>query len=219
MIEEKIRLKIQQQLALQRHRGGGPSVSSQDSIPTADFSYQFPQRTTIDETIPFAVNPMDPRYYEPTTIKGIGKTVSLSNNNDEGEYGETVLGKEDDLSVKSASDDVPYFKPKAPMNVNPKINADFNNALDYPPSSQSRDVMTREDLTKMLQKLHQHHQQQHGVDGKNHHHSSELSTRSDVVQKPMDIDSVMGMYVVALVAGVSAAITVGLIALGIAWYT
>lgn len=45
------------------------------------------------------------------------------------------------------------------------------------------------------------------------------SMRGDVIQKPMDIDNVMGMYVVALVAGVSAAITVGLIALGIAWYT
>lgn len=45
------------------------------------------------------------------------------------------------------------------------------------------------------------------------------SVRGDVVQKPMDIDNVMGMYVVALVAGVSAAITVGLISLGIAWYT
>ncbi|XP_014099693.2 uncharacterized protein [Bactrocera oleae] len=40
-----------------------------------------------------------------------------------------------------------------------------------------------------------------------------------VVRQHLGVDGEMGMYLVALIAGVSAAVTVGLIALGIAWYT
>ncbi|XP_067632046.1 uncharacterized protein [Eurosta solidaginis] len=40
-----------------------------------------------------------------------------------------------------------------------------------------------------------------------------------VVRQHLGVDGDMGMYLVALIAGVSAAVTVGMIALGIAWYT
>ncbi|XP_004520512.1 uncharacterized protein LOC101453000 [Ceratitis capitata] len=40
-----------------------------------------------------------------------------------------------------------------------------------------------------------------------------------VMRQHLGVDGEMGMYLVALIAGVSAAVTVGLIALGIAWYT
>ncbi|XP_039954863.1 uncharacterized protein LOC120771096 [Bactrocera tryoni] len=40
-----------------------------------------------------------------------------------------------------------------------------------------------------------------------------------VVRQHLGVDGEMGMYLVALIAGVSAAVTVGFIALGIAWYT
>lgn len=40
-----------------------------------------------------------------------------------------------------------------------------------------------------------------------------------VLRQRLGVDGEMGMYLVALIAGVSAAVTVGLIALGIAWYT
>lgn len=42
--------------------------------------------------------------------------------------------------------------------------------------------------------------------------------RSDVIKKHLDLNTV-DIYVVAVIAGVSATLTVGLIAIGIAWYT
>lgn len=49
--------------------------------------------------------------------------------------------------------------------------------------------------------------------------SKGAATSSSVVQKPINMDEPMGLYVVAITAGVSAAVTVALIALGLAWYT
>ncbi|XP_055644473.1 uncharacterized protein LOC129780341 [Toxorhynchites rutilus septentrionalis] len=40
-----------------------------------------------------------------------------------------------------------------------------------------------------------------------------------VIQKPVKMDGVMTMYIVALIGGISAAVTVGLISVGIGWYT
>lgn len=45
------------------------------------------------------------------------------------------------------------------------------------------------------------------------------STASSVVQMPINMEEPMGLYVVAITAGVSAAVTVALIAIGLAWYT
>ncbi|XP_058820542.1 uncharacterized protein LOC131682803 [Topomyia yanbarensis] len=40
-----------------------------------------------------------------------------------------------------------------------------------------------------------------------------------VVQRPVEMDGAMAMYIVALIGGISAAVTVGLISVGIGWYT
>ena len=40
-----------------------------------------------------------------------------------------------------------------------------------------------------------------------------------VFQKPLDMESAMGLYIIALIAGMSAAVIVGLMAVGIAFYT
>lgn len=43
--------------------------------------------------------------------------------------------------------------------------------------------------------------------------------QQSVVQKPMKLDDGIGIYVVAMIAGVSAAVTVAVIAVGLGWYT
>lgn len=47
-----------------------------------------------------------------------------------------------------------------------------------------------------------------------------LSQRANgVIQRPVEMDGAMAMYIVALIGGISAAVTVGLISVGIGWYT
>lgn len=106
--------------------------------------------------------------------------------------------RDNDFPVQLAHDAEPYLKLKAPMNVNPKM------------ESASRNVLSRDEYAES-----QHENDRH-LDSV---HQDKQTIQRDVIQKPMEIDSVMGMYIVALVAGISAAITVGLISLGIAWYT
>lgn len=40
-----------------------------------------------------------------------------------------------------------------------------------------------------------------------------------VIQRPVEMDGAVAMYIVALIGGISAAVTVGLISVGIGWYT
>lgn len=94
-------------------------------------------------------------------------------------------------------DGVPSYKLKAPMEVKPKNNVS----------------KTRDDLRSLVEKL-----QQTGQDNAILN-SAQYPQRSEVIKKHIEIDAAFGMYVVALIAGVSAAFTVGLIALGIGWYT
>ncbi|XP_075167901.1 uncharacterized protein LOC142240066 [Haematobia irritans] len=70
----------------------------------------------------------------------------------------------------------------------------------------------RQDMTSLLDKLHpKGGNQLPAIDGSNEAHA--------VMREHLGIKGEMGMYVVALIAGVSAAATVGLCVLGIAWYT
>ncbi|XP_059225143.1 uncharacterized protein LOC106095463 [Stomoxys calcitrans] len=69
----------------------------------------------------------------------------------------------------------------------------------------------RQDMTSLLDKLHPKGNQLPAMEGSNEAHM--------VVREHLGMKGEMGMYVVALIAGVSAAATVGLFVLGIAWYT
>jgi hypothetical protein len=108
---------------------------------------------------------------------------------------------EDETVVQSSSDGVPYYKLKSPMRVNPKQQIDDDNlnkmaiiggAKMQPPQYSSNAVAVA---------------------------GNDYDNRNMVEQKPMEMDGIWGMYMVALIAGSSAALTVGLIGLGIAWYT
>lgn len=88
--------------------------------------------------------------------------------------------------------DGPYFRIKSPLNVNPK--------------QQSKEMQG------LLEKLG------HNMGGNG---GGSTGGTHDVIQRPIDLEGQhsVSIYAVALIAGVSAAITIGLIALGVGWYT
>lgn len=95
------------------------------------------------------------------------------------------------------------------MDINPKIVPFEDSHGNSNEVSKSKDVMTREDLQKLLENLQKKGQEEAIVN----------VYQNDVFKKHMELDAAMGMYVIALIAGVSAAVTVGLLAIGIGWYT
>lgn len=158
-----------------------------------DFSYQFANSNlpSYDDIVPFALTPADSRYYENNMKEG----VKLSPNYEVDYQGS--LAKEEDKSAFSNNDDIPSSKLKAPMEVKPKYNV----------------LKSREDLKSLIEKLQISGQDSAIIN------NGQFIHQNDVTKKHLEMDAAVGMYVVALIAGVSAAVTVGLIALGIGWYT
>uniref|UniRef100_A0A1L8DK66 Putative neural proliferation differentiation and control protein n=2 Tax=Nyssomyia neivai TaxID=330878 RepID=A0A1L8DK66_9DIPT len=118
---------------------------------------------------------------------------------------DTDLPVRDEASMEDhPKEEFPYYRIKGPINVNPKLKQADPDA--------SNEAVSRE-MQGLLQKL------SHGMPNGGSVLDPNLLVRHDVIQKPMEIEAPVGMYVVALVAGVSAAITVGLLAVAIGWYT
>lgn len=180
----------------------GPSPPSDDDFfhRAPDFSYEFPEKTpSSDDATPFAISPADPRYYDSTT--------ELRDNYDRSQDDNIQYGIEQNkVSQSHNTDDViPSYKMKAPMEVKPKTN---NNLL----SSKSMDVLTRNDLKLLVEQLQKNGQEDviinsgiNGISSINGINGLNSRFRNDVIKKHMEMDSAMGMYVVALIAGVSAA--------------
>lgn len=174
--------------------GGGSGFTYKLPIQFAPFS--------TDDDVPFAVRPGHPKFFEknPNAMK-IEPPLTYQN----------VLNLEND-PVHFTSDGIPSYKVKAPMNVNPKIipydvalNTEIDDSYEM---SKSEDVLTREDLKKLFENL------ERGGQGKAIVNA--LQPQNDVAKKPVDLNSA---WVIAVIAGVSAAFTVGLLAIGIGWYT
>lgn len=120
------------------------------------------------------------------------------NNNNPNYY--NLPNNDNETPVRLSSDGIPSYKLRAPMDVKPK-------AMPFEELSKSKDVIYREDLNNLeLKKKLQENVMTNAY-------------QNDVLKKHMELDAAMGMYVIALIAGVSAAVTVGLLAIGIGWYT
>lgn len=197
IIEEQARRRFQQQQhliymqhqLLQKNYQPLPLASQEIAAPGYTYQFSVNPLPPIDENIQFGVNPADPRYYQP---------IKATETNFEENYDDFIEKLVDQpSSVVNGVDGVPSYKLKAPMEVKPKNNVS----------------KTRDDLRSLVEKL-----QQNGQDNAILN-SAQYPQRSEVIKKHIEIDAAFGMYVVALIAGVSAAFTVGLIALGIGWYT
>lgn len=197
IIEEQARRRLQQQWQQKQQqkllRDQYPSEMDGDG-----FTYQLPfNKPSLSDDIPFAVGPSDPRFYEKTEqVKILVPDFK------------TKIDVEDD-TVETAHDGIPSYRPKAPMEVDPKIDIDENGLYESNMPSKSKDVMSRDDLQVLVEKLQKNNQQEAVVN----------AMHTDVLKKRVDTNPAVGMYVIALIAGVSAAVTVGLLAVGIGWYT
>lgn len=135
------------------------------------------------------------------------------------------LAEEDDLMISagylsaatagggvSSELDIPVSQLKAPMEIK------VANGFAAPTATNK----VREDINQLVQKLQTsgqagaiingHHGDDAAATGERHEHV-------EVVRKQMEMNTVVDMYVVAIIAGISASVTVGLIAIGIGWYT
>lgn len=209
IIEEQARRHYQQQLQQQKNlqlkhqHNHGPSPPSDDDFfdRTPEFSYEFPEKPpSSDDSTPFAISPADPRYYDSTT--------EVKDNFDRS-HDDNVVEQNKVIASQKTEDHVPSYKMKAPMEVKPKTN---NRLL----SSKSTDVLTRTDLKLLVDQLKKNGQESVII---NNGMDSRVFRRNDVIKKHLEMEAAVGMYAVALIAGVSAAVTVGLVALGIGWYT
>lgn len=193
---------------------------------TPSFTYSFPENMNNNnnnihgqsannkyknDEIPFAVNPSDPRYYDESTSSTDSKSFSNDNYNNKNQLMNTDSDKDFNTKINNNNINnnngnvVPYSRLKPPMEINPKMPLTVNN-------NNNKDGV-RHDINALVDKLEREGQVNAIINDRNMHE------RNDVTKKHMGIEGEMGMYVVALIAGVSAAITVGIIALGIGWYT
>lgn len=212
IIDEQARRRFQQERQQQQFAySNGDSLTDEVSGP--GFTYKLPVHYSLygtDDEIPFAVGPSHPKFYEK-----IGNTVQEPTKTDPLLTYKTVLNAEND-PVHLTSDGIPSYKVKAPMNINPKIipyedalNEDIENSYE---KSKSEDVLMREDLKKLFENL-QRKGQGHAIVNLL---QPSIQSQNDVAKKPVDLNSA---WVIAVIAGVSAAFTVGLLAIGIGWYT
>lgn len=184
-------------------------ITDDDPAFTYKLPIQYPFWSNDDET-PFAVRPGNPKYYEEFGGKEISvKTDPLST------YQES-LNIDNESPVGLSGDGIPFYKVKAPMNVNPnvipydeKLKNDNDNSYE---KSQSMDIPSRDDIQRLLKHLDKMGQGHAIVN----HLNPLLHSQNDVDKKPVDLNSA---WVIAVIAGVSAAFTVGLLAIGIGWYT
>ncbi|XP_055918223.1 uncharacterized protein LOC129950342 isoform X2 [Eupeodes corollae] len=222
LMEDNARRRLQQQfeqqlelinLQMNHHRQqqyGGPNPIQYDNQnDDVEFTYKFAPNTNNDgtqneERIPFAVDPSDPRFYE----EGPKMSDDLSSFYDEDEEQQQQQQQQQVKQVPvqepKQNTDVNFHRVKPPVDLTPM----------KPVQNLASNGRGRDDINALIDKLQKEGKAGAIVNSQINGHDEHV-----VVRQHMGIEGDMGMYVVALIAGVSAAVTVGLIALGIAWYT
>lgn len=201
-----------------------------------EFSYKISNwdLDSLKNRMEFAVGPADPRFYEnegevhqvseersSAEIKSLDKINEKDEDDGEDldpkvleEYEELPKvdqtdSEHNDLENANADNVVLIAQPATPgeqtsinfHRIKPQSSTFKQNQMGLVPAHQ--------DLSALIDKLHQNLEQSEKINDENHL----------VVREHLNMKAEMGMYVVALIAGVSAAATVGLFILGIVWYT
>lgn len=207
MMEHNARLKLMQQLEqltrekemLEREQGYAVDDSRKniDEISSDVFDYPSNMDAASKENIykmntQFAYGPKDPRYWMTEPYNSKPRQLIKAQQPTIMEEYDVVMEENPNKLPKQeikATDGVPTFNVKAPMIPKPKLQSTKQGTID----NNSNQEQTATDLKQQQQQ--------------------------SVVQKPMKLDDGIGIYVVAMIAGVSAAITVAVIAVGLGWYT
>uniref|UniRef100_A0A336LJB9 CSON011855 protein n=1 Tax=Culicoides sonorensis TaxID=179676 RepID=A0A336LJB9_CULSO len=211
MMEHNARLKLMQQLEqLTKEKEqleqevSYPVVDDNRKIEelpdVSDYTSVDASKESIFKSTQFAYSPTDPRYWYPESyVNKVKQQIKAQQPTGADDY-ESDNKKESETNSNAKSqqitqiDAVPTFNVKAPMIPNPKLHIPKQVKID----NNNNALETGNSDTKLQQQ-----QQQQGV-----------------IQKPMNLDDGgIGILVVAMIAGVSAAITVAIIAAGLGYYT
>uniref|UniRef100_A0A182IMX1 Uncharacterized protein n=1 Tax=Anopheles atroparvus TaxID=41427 RepID=A0A182IMX1_ANOAO len=223
-IEEQARRKFLQHLQRLQAAGSktapapppyaGTGELSEEFRPT--YTYQLPLNNQIDsgEPIIFAVGPSDPRFYDQTSsaaardpdLEGDEPDVDDAFPYRPGPELEDEVGATSDRhgsggpnGADATMDQDPvygYRHPPPPPPIRPKLGK----------GTHARNQANKVGLTTPAPPAGG----SLGTDRRN---------SNGVLQQPIEIGTGLGMYLIALIAGISAAITVALISIGFGWYT
>lgn len=212
-IEEQARRKIKENLRRKSHQqkplldDDFDQSNKQEEIEDAVnriFTFKMPEikdapPAAVDRPFQFGVAPNDPRFYDESR-KNLDQfeREQLEQEQEESRYSNNM-----DMGLERSSEERPYMRIKGPLVVNPKPNPDsFYKAKE------------------MQGLLHKWGRNNNLVPGMALSGAQTLSHGQEVVQRPVNVEQTsVSIYAVALIAGVSAAITIGLIALGVGWWT
>ncbi|XP_053672600.1 uncharacterized protein LOC128722933 [Anopheles nili] len=211
-IEEQARRRISEHLQ-RLQAAGSKSISAPAYFGTGEildeyrptYTYQLPLNNQIDSSeIVFAVGPSDPRFYDQTTDQGRDSDLDGVGDTDGSflyDSSEPLVANSNDNRAASASNirgdrteqqpPEDYRHPPPPPPIRPKAGKGTLSRNQ----SKNRAVSSVATTT------------------------ADQSNSNGVVQQPIEIGTGLGMYLIALIAGVSAAITVALISIGFGWYT
>lgn len=198
-------------------------------LPTPNFNSLsgFNRNTLLRERIPFAVGPNDARFFDNANDPS-GELDSQALEDYE-EYAPAPESAAEVVTAKS-SKLVPTASPPKPVEP-PKLLDTVSNTANFhrikPQSAAAAAVAgvtlpqqppreSHNEITALINKLQKQNQSPHLALG-----ASSSGSGADVDQivlrQHLGMSSEMGVYIVALIAGVSAAVTVGLLALGVTW--
>ncbi|KAH8401832.1 hypothetical protein KR009_008173 [Drosophila setifemur] len=174
--------------------------------------------TRTREKIPFAVGPNDARFFDnPNDPSGELDSRALE---DYEEY--APIEPTPDVSKVKIATPVPAPVPVEPPKVLDAANANFHRINPQSVAAaavagvnlpQAKD-QTPHEINALINKLQKQSKSNH----LNLVNSGDASQEQIVLRQHLGINSEMGVYIVALIAGVSAAVTVGLLALGVTWF-
>ncbi|XP_058121218.1 neural proliferation differentiation and control protein 1 [Anopheles ziemanni] len=212
-IEEQARRRFLKHLQSMQAASSKPAPIPSFADPGVTYTYQLPLSNQINsvEPINFAVGPSDPRFYDQAS--GVAREPDL---------------EDDETDV---DDGFPYRSGPEPDAERPKdhrreseLTNDAEPIMDQdlvygyrhpPPPPPIRPKLGKG--THMRNQANAKNTLTTPAPG-----GSQLVDRRNsngVVQQPIELGTGLGMYLIALIAGISAAITVALISIGFGWYT
>uniref|UniRef100_A0A182T8J5 Neural proliferation differentiation and control protein 1 n=1 Tax=Anopheles maculatus TaxID=74869 RepID=A0A182T8J5_9DIPT len=184
----------------------GAGEVSDEYRPT--YTYQLPLSNQIDsrEPINFAVGPSDPRFYDQNTGMASDSDLDGLGVGDGGD--ESFLYDSSELRGGASHDERTASAANGETAVEEKPIKDYRHPPPPPPIR-----------PKIGKGTHSRNQSNKGTPVTITTSATDRSTSNGVVQQPIEIGTGLGMYLIALIAGISAAITVALISIGFGWYT
>lgn len=214
--DEQARRRFQQKRQQQQqlhHLHQSDDTLTDDMLGPA-FTYKLPVDVAPydnDAMPPFAVGPGNPKYYE--------KLDTMATAQIDPYKGASGLDDWDnDAAGQVAGNDVPPFQMLGSDRLGSKLltygdvlQMDRDRTYD---TSLAKDIYSRDDIRKMIESWANNRRPPTGDDALLQ--SSPEKLIADVDRQPVDLDSA---WVIGVIAGISAAFTVGLLAIGIGWYT